>query len=561
MAYYLSNETMITSAFQYDIKKNVVDKLFPNLNIDHNNVLHKYLVSIVDIIAIKFNFKLENRIKYEKQFKQNEYRDLNGLLYMLLPYIDDPEDIKKKNIKSLNDLYIAKKRNSIKNINEGEPKYEYTNIQYGRCHRNPLKERQFNLDHLKHNYVLLKETIQICANKLYINWMDVRPMDMTSYQNTELYKKTKELFDKKAIPIWDPYKDNEDGHNYGGLYIGDIYNVVTNNLYYAIKNYKWMIYDTTRVKGEFYPFIIIFNDIFKLNSCINNIEWNQLDDNYKDTFNITWKNFANAGLEGTSFKGIPHSVIFTLLISFMYFFNNKYRRVNEAVDKKEYIKLKPIEDEEEIDDENLSPKDLDKMRMSQSIKSLHPKHAYEYIKDCLESIKPTWYITMLVDVDEENKDKMYTIKSMEDYLKKYQGGQYTVDDKIVGTIQITLKNFYNFSKSLCHYTKKVNNKKSVFLPYAKYWRSLNNTTKEQMKIRINWLEDIAEVTEWFNIVGYIKKTFEEIKGGPQKGVEDAAKEINRVIYTGIRQELLNIIFENLVRNGILSFSYVISKSS
>ena len=104
MVYYF-----ITSAFEYDIKKNVVESIFPNLSIDHQNILHKYLIDVVDIIAIKFNFDLRDRIKYEKQFKQNEYRDLNGLLYMLLPYIDDPDDIKKKNIKSLNDLYIKKK--------------------------------------------------------------------------------------------------------------------------------------------------------------------------------------------------------------------------------------------------------------------------------------------------------------------------------------------------------------------------------------------------------------------------------------------------------------------
>ena len=36
MTYYF-----ITPAFEYDIKKNVVEGIFPNLNIEHQNILHQ----------------------------------------------------------------------------------------------------------------------------------------------------------------------------------------------------------------------------------------------------------------------------------------------------------------------------------------------------------------------------------------------------------------------------------------------------------------------------------------------------------------------------------------
>ena len=142
--------------------------------------------------------------------------------------------------------------------------------------------------------------------------------------------------------------------------------------------------------------------------------------------------------------------------------------------------------------------------MSRSIKSLHPKRAYEYIKNCLESIKPTWYATKLVDKENE----VNSIKSMEKYIKSYKKkNELPIIFPNDGRLQITLKNIYNYAKSKCHYIKK-DTKKSKFLPYAKYWRSLNSETKKKIKDRINFDAEKNDITKWFNISGYIKKIFE-----------------------------------------------------
>jgi len=175
----------IDNNFKSEIEINVINKVFPNLNIIHQTLLFEMLLNIIDIISIKFGFNLSNRIIYEKQFRQNNYKDVIGLLYLLLPFIDDTNNEKKINLKSLDDLYIQKKKKSINNINKGEPQYEYTNLQYNRSIRinKEAKEIQFTEEHLKHNYYLLLNTIQIISNKLYVNWINIRPLDPKTATN------------------------------------------------------------------------------------------------------------------------------------------------------------------------------------------------------------------------------------------------------------------------------------------------------------------------------------------------------------------------------------------
>ena len=71
-----------SEGFEKEVE-NVVKDVFPMLNINHQNLLIEYLKDIIEIIAIKFNFDKSIRIDYEKQFRQNNYRDVQGLLLLL----------------------------------------------------------------------------------------------------------------------------------------------------------------------------------------------------------------------------------------------------------------------------------------------------------------------------------------------------------------------------------------------------------------------------------------------------------------------------------------------
>ena len=52
---------------------------------------------------------------------------------MLLPYIDNSTGIDIQQITSLSDIYMVRTADQNKDINTFEPKYKYSNLQYGRC--------------------------------------------------------------------------------------------------------------------------------------------------------------------------------------------------------------------------------------------------------------------------------------------------------------------------------------------------------------------------------------------------------------------------------------------
>nr|QBK88493.1 MAG: DEAD/DEAH box helicase [Mimivirus LCMiAC01] len=551
MEYYF-----ITKPFENDIKKNVIELIFPKLNASHQQLLHTYLIDIVDIIAIKFNFDISKRLIYEQQFKQNNYRDLVGLLYILLPYIDDDDNKKKKNIRSLNDIYIAKNKDSVRDINEGEPSYIYSNLQYGRCDRSSGNntEIQFNPEHLSHNYNLLKETIQIISNKLYVNWLDVRPMDILSYTDSVLYKNTKVAIDNRNIVYWDPSKnDNEDmksaGRKYNGLYVGDIYNVIFNNLYHAIKNIKWLIYDIL-INEQKHSGLVAYNMIFDLDNCVNGISWEQLDDNSKNKFRETWNDYINSALLSHSYKGINGQIISDTLKTIMIFFDKYYENINEAAKKDNYIKLKILYkgdiDDIDIDEEYIKRLDINISKIWKNIKSLDPKHMYMYIKSCIDKFKNTWYSKNYLDY----KNKKYHILSYHEYTKKahFYNFKYEYNSflgpKTLNFWLISAKNIYNFAKSLTHYTDKSITSIYNFKPYPRYWRSLESDDKKEILNRLNWSNN-NDVTEWFNISNYVRNIYKTT-------TKQATKDINKFIHIGVLEQLSSTLFECLITGGILS---------
>ena len=525
----------ITEAFGYNIKNNIIDVVFPKLNIEHKKLLLLYLLDIIDVIAIKFNFNLGKRIMYERQFTQNNYRDIKGLLYMLLPYIDDPNEIKTKNIKSLNDMYIAKKKDSILDINLGEPEYEYSNIQYGRCDRfnkSNNKEISFNKEHLNHNYILLKETIQICANKLYVNWLDVTPIPLNKFTYTSIYKNTINAVKKFKLVNWDVVIDNKDGREYKGLYVGDIYNVISNNLFYAIKNIKWVLYDTVIKNHEQqYPYLIILNNILPIQSCADGIEWRQLEDSQKDNFIKAWKNFINN--RDIYVKNIEAVDINRLLESLIIFFNKYYRNKNEAIDKDKYIPL-PFKLHGDDDDEISEKLDIEMGALYTSMNSLPAKHIYTYIKDCIDQLKLTWYRLYLLDKDTGK------VSSIEKYTVKTG----------VFVLTLTMKNIYNISKSLTHFTpdkKQSRDNKQSYVQYPRYWRSLSSKDKDVILKLLNWdtsKHTADELMNWFNISSYFRRINIVNKKEIQK---------RHVSYfTQFRYMITEIVFKCLTINGILS---------
>lgn len=532
--------SFINLGFREDIYQNVITKIFPLLQTAHKQILLEYLVSVLNIIAYSFNFDFNKSEIYEYQFKQNDYQDVIALLLLLLPFINDSDNTKKKTITSLNDIFITKV-NPYTNINIESPEYIYSNLQYDRCIRTKgnIQERVYHKKYLDHNYYLLINTIKLVSNKLYVNWIDILPYDINTYQTTKLYLDTIEKFNNHRLTYWNSSKeyilDDITIDKLSGLSIDDIYNTISIELYHNIKKIKWIIYDVILIYPHIdqpLPLIIVLKYLFDMDAIVSNFKWNTLSKGLRDRFITEWKDFLNLifnnyDLINDELK-LTNYALRRIGRSLLYAFDKSYKDKWKAIANKEYIPFN--ENTEDIDLDKLEDEEgIFDSREKYSLETLDPQYMYDFIRDSIQEFKYTWYYTHIFD------QESMTIKSIGNFKSL---GSTTSNGVIV---PLTLKNIYNYSKSLTHYEE--NNK---YIEYAKYWQSLNNDQKNIILNRLN-----NKTTEWFNIKGYIKTTYIQIYDNPlsQMGLTI----INNEIHQLVRDKLINIIFESLIIKGILSY--------
>lgn len=507
---------------------NIIVQTFPSLNSAEQHILHNYLLQIVDIIAIKFNFDINNKSIYEAQLKYNNGRDLVGLLLLLLPHIDDETGKNKKELKSFDSLYIKKRDNVNYNINMEEPKYEYTNLQYGRCIRNnnTATEIKFSLQHLEHNFILLIETIKHCTNKLYVNWIHIRPITMEKYQDTKVYKETHSAI-KHWLADWDYFNEDKTHKFYSGLDMNTIYDCIANSLFHNIKNIKWLIYDIpiTGMSGATTVFISMLFEITKIDDLLNGVSWDNLSNESKDKFTSFWNGIVQSYNSGSGYDKLDNIMLKNTVNILICFFDKYSKNKNQAIKKDGYISFKEQFDEDELE----FGSELTSSKVFMSANSLKSEYMYDFIMNSIEQFKNTWYSTLFMKVDNvTNKYRMITESEHQPISQYYS------------KIKITGKNIYNFAKSLTHF---VDNKK--YLEYPKYWRSLTTKDKNTIITRLN--KDIDKsLLEWFNISRYFKKT----ASGILSEQEIIEKHIS--LYKAIKMGLADIIFKVLIFSGTLS---------
>jgi hypothetical protein len=214
-------------------------------------------------------------------------------------------------------------------LNKESPKYIYSNFQYNRCIRNEddIKEINFEEDFLKHNFLFLVNTIKNTSNKLYINWIDIFPYDITNYSSTELFKNTENWFYRQKVgdvDIINKLNDNieitdEIEKSLVRLDISDIYETITNELYYNVRKVKWLIYDINidpagKIMGEkTYPLVIILNEIF--NSVLRGnllVDFTESHIEIQEVFKRNWVNFVNNVKDGKDMELHLNKTVFFL---------------------------------------------------------------------------------------------------------------------------------------------------------------------------------------------------------------------------------------------------------
>ena len=152
------------------IKKNIKDQIFTNLNTNEFDLFYDYYIKLVKYIYLHIH-KSSNTKNYIDQLELNNSRDIKAIINLLLPQINDVNGtyILHKKIEFLKDISLHKKNN----------KYNITYIQYDRAYlldKDEIEEYEYSIDDIKHNYILLLDTIDIISNKLYVNWNNIIPI-------------------------------------------------------------------------------------------------------------------------------------------------------------------------------------------------------------------------------------------------------------------------------------------------------------------------------------------------------------------------------------------------
>lgn len=505
--------SFVTKDFKNELYINVISKFFPNLNGSEKEFLIKNLVDIIEIISIKFRFNTSNFDKYREQFKINNYRDSVSLLFLMLPYINSSSNL--ENIKNLSDIYHEKENNKI-DLNYHEPKYVYSNIQFGRCIREKyVKEIKFSFEHLEHNISLLKNTIQLISNKLFVNWIDIIPVTINDEYFKQIVDDTTKQHLSKNHAEWN-YTDNKDEQkNYRGLPVNDIYNFLSSFVFDRIKNYKWLIYDI-KINSKLYPCYLAIQKVLHLEDCIEFKKYDDLNESKKNNFNNSWYKFIKYVIKSKyELNRVSPENIQLIGKSLIFFFNKYYKKLNLAIEggyKRFNISSK---DDEEYDVKKITFSDLKK-----ALQTVKPEFIYDFILENLKYLKNTIFCY-------KNNDKMINVRYFEigDYINKIILSNGT-------EVVITFKNIYNYAKSITHIRDGDN--------YRYFGRVWNNLTDYDKNIFLSRLND-SDTTDWFNLRRYSKLI--GIKG---------YNYFIRNLYQAIYENLPLIICKGLVKNGLLT---------
>ena len=507
----------------------VIQTIFPNLIRQHQDLLLKYLVGIIEFISIKFNFNLEDKESYVHQFMQNNYRDLRGLLLMLLPYINDDTGEKIKKLESLNDLYTKKVIDCDINVNA--PIYEYTNLQYGRCkiekkgHEKIATEIQFDKKHLEDNYELLKATIKFVANKLYVNWINIRPFNR-NYTQTKLFNDTNKLL----------YTAKLDFDNENCIETGEIYNILSNYVYADIVDIRWIIYDiheTINENKKLFKFTYILNLLIDISNCIKNINWIMLNKEQHNEFSNNWEALVDAYVNNTSLKNISYNNIELIMVAIMSYGKSHFVKYVNDEHKSAFDIIILDDDIDIISDENRQNLITNTKHILSTI-NIDPKIVYDYFSWCFSKLSKTWYSSYYLTY---NKDMNYYELDTEPTSLISSNDKNFRENK-----NVTIKYLYNYAKSLCiietnddnDETKKIKKKEL----YPSQWKSNTLETKLQIIKRLNDKDGT-----WFNIKGIL---------GRRNVPYNKLWEMNSEIYRYIREHLIHVIFIVLLNSGLLT---------
>ncbi len=541
----------------------VVKDFFPNLNKEDLKALQVLTTFTVDIISFKYDFK--NTELYIQQWTQNTNRDIKGAILLLLPFIDDKDNgFLLRKIKDLNNLLYAYGGDNIPNhiLNYEREKIKSTYFEYGNMGIGLIKPpeilelgKKTNLLNLysekgekliytviHHNFIGLLQTLEITNGKTYINWVNISPINLTEYFTSIIFTRTLQRLEQlKSISNEQSLNEflSDNLVNYGGLWFGDIYNILRTRYYEDAKASKWLFfaYETSDTNKMY--LIQGLNKMIDINKIINSSfnSWQDLsllDKLYwENKIEIVIDAIANAKSINGNLKLDFEILKYTLIYLFSNY-SEKSQVYNELFDKF----LLQSEQTEVIDQtDDFTKKDLEKIREINNeditkclkyIKEKHLEHLWNFLKTSIDDFESTAYGKFLI-VKNENVKQVSTMYYWEPLGK--------IDDSVRNNIKgkINLKNIYNVAKSLSHTNI------ADWNLLDKNFITFNGINKLNFFNRIN---NVENKNKWISLSSNIKRQFIDYS--------HSYDTIMSNILSGFSQGYIYLIFEELVCTGILN---------
>ena len=162
--------------------------------------------------------------------------------------------------------------------------------------------------------------------------------------------------------------------------------------------------------------------------------------------------------------------------------------------------------------------------------TIKPQFMYEHLRKLIERIKHTIYGTIMFDYKKENI--LDDSKIIDNPIRQ----NYRILE------QLTLKNIYNFAKSLSRYKKG-----KEYPVYAKHWKSLEPDEKTEILNRLNGKNNFLD---WFNVKRYIRYILTGLKKDVTTiNIDTYNLELYNIIAV---HYIVEIVFKSLIYKGVLS---------
>jgi hypothetical protein len=543
--------------------KIAIQILFPNLNTQDYEVLFLFTENIIEKISNYNNFDKNNK-DYYTQWTQNKYRDIKGIVLMLLPFIDDINNgILLNNMTDLNQFLYTHLKPNIPNLSHEnrtdvlKSDFKFSNMSIGLLNKtkNTNLLQLFEDDSkmkliykiIHHNYLGLLRTLQIMNGKYYQNWINIVPIlyknsdNNLSFQNSNLYKKTKDgiqkIKDENMLGDFDKYYKfiNEE---YYGLYLGDIYNIIKIKMYDEIKYIKWLIFPRSTSSGNIYTIQYLGKKI-NIDMFFKYSNYDDIDIDEKIKFDNFIKNIYSY------LKTKPF--IFSVWKDILLFLTNNYskRFVVENELKKELksnifqkFKLSSLEFEniDTADDEEYNKpirekiKEINTNDVLEYLSTIKTKHIWNFLYETIKLFENTYLRDYFIETnDKTGKKQIIKIsKANKKYYYRNTG--------------LSFKNIYNIAKSITHYSNNNNgwvshDSHSISFGIEQEIVFLNKFINED--------DDDDGLNDWLNLRNNLKIEFNIIDDIKYKNkMKDIISEWHKI--------KLDIVFEILTKNGLLS---------